>query len=312
MKPKVLVVAGPTASGKTALGVALAKALDGEVVSADSMQVYRGMRIATAQPTLQEMQGVPHHLMAFLDPAEPFSVAKYQALAVSCINDILARGKVPILVGGTGLYIDAVVRNTRFIDCEPTQNRARLERELAEFGAEAMLKRLQEIDPETAATLHTNDSKRILRALELYESTGLTMSEQREQSHVEDSPFAFCKFLLCAEDRQVLYDRINRRVDLMLADGLIGEARRFFSLPTAATAKQAIGYKELKPYLDGVCTLEEATQRLKMETRRYCKRQLTWFRRYDDYHLLYIDRMTPKKLFASALEISESFLGENQ
>lgn len=311
MNAKVLVIAGPTASGKTTLGIQLAKALNGEIVSADSMQVYQSMQIATAQPTKEEMQGVPHHLIAFLEPWEPFSVAKYQSLAFDCINDILSRGKVPILVGGTGLYIDAVVRNTQFLDCEPTSLRAELENELQQKGAEAMLQRLREVDPETAENLHVNDAKRILRALELYESTGCTMSQQRALSHTIGSPYSFCKLLLCAEDRSVLYRRIEQRVDQMLAAGLIQEAKEFFALENASTAKQAIGYKELKPYLDGECTLEEAVDRLKIETRRYCKRQLTWFRRYDDFHTLPIDRMSPQQLFDSALQLCQNFLGEN-
>lgn len=310
MKPKVLLVAGPTAGGKTALGVKLAKALNGEIVSADSMQVYKGMAIATAQPDEEEKQGVPHHLMAFLDPWEPFSVAKYQALAYNCIREIHSRGKLPILVGGTGLYIDAVVRNTRFLDCEPTLLRAQLEEDLKTLGPQAVYRRLCEVDPETAAGIHVNDAKRILRALELFETTGKTMTDQRVFSHTQESPFDFCKFLLCAADRSVLYARIDRRVDRMLSDGLLDEARAFFSLENASTAKQAIGYKELKPYFDGDCSLEAAVSHLKTETRRYCKRQLTWFRKYDDYHRLFIDLQTPEALFGSALYLSQRFIGE--
>ncbi len=310
MKPKVLVIAGPTASGKTSLGIRLAKALNGEIVSADSMQVYRSMPIATAQPTAEEMQGIPHHLMAFLAPCEPFSVARFQSLALACIHEILSRGKVPILVGGTGLYIDAVVRNTQFLDCEPTPLREKLDADLASLGADAMLQRLREVDPETAASLHVNDSKRILRALELYETTGSTMSQQRAGSHTQESPYSFCKLLLCAEDRAILYQRIEQRVDQMLEQGLLQEAEAFFKLENTSTAKQAIGYKELKPYFDGECSLETAVERLKMETRRYCKRQLTWFRRYDDFFCLPIDRMEPQELFETALLHCQTFLGE--
>ena len=310
MKPKVLIVAGPTASGKTSLGVELAKALEGEVISADSMQVYRRMRIATAQPTREEMQGIPHHLMAVVEPWESFSVAKFQTLATACIRDIHSRGKVPILVGGTGLYIDAILNNTQFLDCEETPLRASLEQELAARGAEALHAQLEKIDPETAAAVHINDTKRILRALELYEATGQTMSQQREQSHTLPSPFAFCGLLLCAEDREILYERINRRVDCMMEDGLLDEARAFFALENAATSKQAIGYKELKPYLDGVCGLQQAVERLKMETRRYCKRQLTWFRRYTGFYRLYLDRMPPGDLLKTARNISQAFLGD--
>ena len=310
MKGKVLVVAGPTASGKTSLGVRLAKALDGEIVSADSMQVYRGMPIATAQPTEAEKEGVAHHLMGFLSPDAPFSVAKYQALAFQCIEDILSRGKVPILVGGTGLYIDAVVNNTQYLDSPAAPRRETLEAQLAAEGAQAMLERLRKIDPETAKMLHINDTKRIVRALELYEATGMTMSKQRELSHTQESPYAFCKFLLCAKDRQVLYERINRRVDQMLSDGLLEEAKTFFALKNAATSKQAIGYKELYPYLIGECTLEQAAEKLKMETRRYCKRQLTWFRKSADYIRLEIDSLSPEDLFLAAKRQSQLFLGE--
>ena len=312
MKGKVLVVAGPTASGKTSLGVQLAKALDGEIVSADSMQVYRGMEVATAQPTAEEMQGIPHHLMGFLEPDEPFSVAKYQSLAFRCIDDILSRGKVPILVGGTGLYIDAVVNNTQFLDSPASSKREELEAQLAAEGAQTMLDRLRAIDPETAQALHINDTKRILRALELYETTGFTISEQRERSHQEESPYLFCKFLLCANDRQYLYDRINCRVDQMLSNGLLEEAKAFFALKKAATSKQAIGYKELYPYLNGECSLEQAIEKLKMETRRYCKRQLTWFRKSTDYMKLEIDLLSPKELILTAKTKSQLFLGEKR
>lgn len=306
----VVAVVGPTAGGKSALAVALAKQFDGEIVSADSMQVYRGMPIATAQPTVDEQGGVPHHLIGFLDPDTPFSVAKYQALANQTIRDVLGRGKLPILVGGTGLYIDAVVNNTRFLPDAGTGHRAALQKEMEERGAAALLQTLAEIDPQTAAKLHVSDEKRIIRALEVYYETGLTMTQQRAQSHRQPADFRFCLLGLTAQDRQVLYDRIDRRVDRMLADGLLDEARRFFAAGHVPTAKQAIGYKELKPYLDGAEPLESAVERLKRETRRYAKRQLTWFRRNPDIHWLYIDRDTPAQLLDAGGRIINRFLGD--
>ena len=311
MKPSVLVVAGPTASGKTALGVALAKRLGGEVISADSMQIYRHMAIATAAPTKEETQGIAHHLIGFLEPWEPFSAAKYQALCLQRIEEIRSRGKLPILVGGSGLYINTVVDNTSFLDCEPTSFRASLAKQAEKRGGAAMLEELRKVDPETASHLHENDLRRILRALELYYATGETMTRQRDLSHLKESPYAFCILGLDASDRKFLYDRINRRVDLMLEAGLLEEAKAFFNLPQAATAKQAIGYKELAPYFNGTCSLEEAIEKLKMETRRYAKRQLTWFRKRSDVHWLMIDQESKEDLVNHAVKIYEAFLGEN-
>lgn len=306
----VIAVVGPTAGGKTALAVELAKRMNGEIISADSMQVYRGMPIATAQPTKKERCGVPHHLIGFLDPGTPFSVAKYQALAFEKIRDILSRDKLPFLVGGTGLYIDAVIRNTRFLPDAGNAHRAELQARMNREGAAALLKTLSEIDPQTAEKLHEGDEKRIIRALEVYYETGLTMTQQKAQSHLVPGDFRFCTLGLTAMDRQVLYDRINRRVDRMLTDGLLQEAQSFFQSGYAPTAKQAIGLKELKPYLDGEEPLDAAVDRLKRETRRYAKRQLTWFRRYDDIHWLYIDKDDEAQRIANACQIIERFLGD--
>ena len=267
-KPPLLVVAGPTASGKTALAIALCLSLGGEVVSADSMQVYQGMEIATAKPTAEELRVVSHHLIGFADPAARFSVAGYAPLARAAIADIHARGKLPVLCGGTGLYIQAVTEGLTLTE--------------GEFGARedviADWQALASIDPTAAAKIHPNDAKRIARALELYHATGITLTEQNARSRPEDRSYHTKMLFLHARERQHLYDRIDARVDQMLAAGLLGEAT-LWRQAAGATAAQAIGYKELEPYFLDQCTLEEAVAHLKQETRRYAKRQLSWFRR---------------------------------
>lgn len=302
-KPLVVVVAGPTASGKTSLGIELAKHFDGEIVSADSMQIYKNMDIATAKPTPKEQSMAKHHLIGFLDPGESFSVAKYKELAVKAIDDILQRGKLPIVVGGTGLYIDTLIKNTEFFEYEQTDIRSVLEEKMQSQGVEVLLKQLQEVDPQSAEKLHCNDTKRIIRALEVYYTTGETITRQCELSHLNESKYSFCVIGLTCENRQYLYDRINKRVDIMLESGLIEEAKDFFAHDYGSTAKQAIGYKELKPYLDGHVTLEQATEKLKMETRRYAKRQLTWFKRNDKIHWLNIDTLDEQSLYRAAFKI---------
>ena len=259
----LLVIAGPTASGKTSLAIALCEALNGEVVSADSMQVYRGMDIATAKPRPDETARVRHHLISFVAPGERFSVASYAPMAYAAIADIHARGKLPILCGGTGLYIRAVTEHWQFTPGE------------IEHDINGTWDELREIDPEAAAKIHPNDQKRISHAIALYHTTGVTLTEQNLRSREVPPPYRAKMMFLNARDRQVLYDRIDARVDFMLASGLVEEAR----LGTKGTAAQAIGHKELEPYLRGECTLDEAVERLKQETRRYAKRQLSWFRR---------------------------------
>lgn len=286
----------------------IAKHLTGEVVSADSMQIYKHMDIATAKVTAEEMQGVPHHLIDFVEPWESFSVAEYKALALSCIDDIVRRGKLPVLAGGTGFYVDTVINNTSFLDYEKTDIRKKLLLRAESEGIEALWNELSKVDKESAEKIHKNDLKRIVRALELYSATGKTMTEQRRLSHLEESGYSFCLIGLTAENRQFLYDRIDRRVDLMLKNGLLEEAKSFFELEHSQTAKQAIGYKELKPYFDGVLTLEEATENLKRETRRYAKRQLSWFRRNENINWLYIDKESEETLFIKSLEIIENFI----
>ena len=305
-KPMVAVVVGPTASGKTSLAIELAKHFDGEIVSADSMQIYKGMDIATAKPTLQEQNGIPHHLISIISANEIFSVNEFKKYSMEAIDNILSKNKLPIVAGGTGFYIDTLVSNTEFLDYEKNNVRAELEKESSEKGIETLYKELLDIDPETAEKLHINDEKRIIRALEVYKSTGMTMSEQCRLSHLNESKYRFCIIGINAHDRQILYDRINLRVDMMLEAGLVDEAKRFFSSDISSTAKQAIGYKELKPYFDGVCTLEEAIEKLKMETRRYAKRQLTWFRKRENINWIYIDGKSKKDIVSEAITILKS------
>lgn len=265
----LLVVAGPTASGKTALAVQLALHFGGEVVSADSMQVYKGMDIAAAKPSAQEMRGVPHHLMSIIERSERFSVARYAPLAHHAIQDIHARGRLPILCGGTGLYIQAVTENLTLTQGDFSHSPP----------GGASWEQLQRIDPAAAEKIHPNDTKRIAHALQLYSSTGVTLTEQNQRSRQNSSPYNARMIFLHARERQVLYDRINRRVDSMLEQGLLEEAAAWRQQAPGETAAQAIGYKELEPYFLGACTLEQAVEHLKQETRRYAKRQLSWFRR---------------------------------
>ena len=300
----VLAVVGPTASGKTALAVELALLFGGEVISADSMQIYRGLPIGTAQPSEEEKKGVPHHLLAFLDWQEPFSVADYVQRAGACIREIHARGKLPVLAGGTGLYLSSLLHHVSF-EGEPRDPKLRdaLERRAAEEGTEPLLRELALRDPETASRLSLRDGKRIVRALELTTLTGKTMQQLRDESRKEPSPYKACWIGLTYEDRSLLYDRINRRVDLMVQQGLLKEAQALFAFEGAATVKQAIGFKELFPWLKGDCSLEEALEMLRRETRRYAKRQLTWFRREKEIHWLSRDKMEEQALLQEAARI---------
>lgn len=302
-KPLVVVVLGPTASGKTSLSIEIAEHFGGEIVSADSMQIYENMDIATAKPTADELSRVRHHLIGFVPAGESFSVARYKEKAIGAIDDILSRGKLPVVVGGTGLYIDTLIKNTEFFEYEESDIRARLEDRCDKEGIEALYDELRNIDPVTAGKLHINDVKRIIRALEVYYSTGMTISKQEELSHKNESRYRFCLIGLNANDRQYLYDRINLRVDMMLKEGLVKEAESFFRSDISKTAAQAIGYKELRPYFDSLVTLEEAIEKLKMETRRYAKRQLTWFRRNPDIHWLNIDEYDKSGLTEKACDI---------
>lgn len=302
----VLAVVGPTASGKTALAVELAKRLGGEIVSADSMQIYKGMDIASAKPTEAEKQGIPHHMMDFLPPETPYSVAEYVKAARACILEIYKRQKLPILVGGTGLYVDSLLTGTQFIETETDFDlRARLETEFDALGGEKMLEKLAAFDRDTATRLHPNNRKRIIRAFEVYTLTGKTMTEVLAASREKPSPFTPCYIGIAYENREILYDRINRRVDIMLENGLLAEARAFFQ-GTPDTAAQAIGYKELKPYLDGVLSLDEAVENLKRATRNYAKRQITWFKRNPQIHWIYADTCSKQALLAQAITFAET------
>lgn len=276
----IIVVSGPTASGKTALAVELAKIYGGEVISADSMQIYTDMDVASAKATHEEMQGIPHHLMNFLDPAESFSVADFVALCDKTARDIISRGKIPIICGGTGLYISSFVDNITFDDS--TQDfafREEMRKFAEENGAAALLEKLREIDPETASTLHENNVGRVIRALEVYKTTGHTISEAKKNSRLNPSPYNFAMITLDFADREQLRHRINERVDKMAENGLVDEARACFLQENRPTAAQAIGCKELYPYFRGEKSLSECLDELKLRTRQYAKRQLTWFRR---------------------------------
>ena len=310
----VIAVVGPTASGKTALGVALCRRFDGEVVSADSMQIYRGMEIAAAVPTMEERQGVAHHLMQFLDPTERYSVAAYCKDAAVCIADIHARGKLPVVVGGTGLYINALLDHVTFAETDTDLSiRQTLTERLERNGIAPLLEELRQVDPIRAAQLHENDAKRILRALEFYYQNGFTITEQDRLSRTEPSPYRVLTLGLFVKDRAVLYDRINRRVDQMAANGLLEEAKRCLNDPRA-TAAQAIGHKELKRFFDGEATEQEALDHLKQQTRRYAKRQLTWFGRDERIVRLYIDEYDDfSALVQQAFAYCEPFLkGEEE
>ena len=311
-KPRIAAVLGPTASGKTALAAALAQAFDGEVISADSMQIYEGMDIATAKPTVKEMGGVPHHLIGYVRPDEPYSLGRYLADAGAAAADILARGRLPILCGGTGLYLDTFLDN-RDIGAvgEDPAVRAELTALAAGKGGEYLLSLLRECDPEAAASLHPNNLPRIIRALEVCRTAGMTMTELQRRSRETEPLYDSLRIGITCRDRQNLYDRIDRRVDRMLAQGLLAEAERFLDADIRTSA-QAIGYKELFPYLRGECSLEEAVFSLKQATRRYAKRQLTWFKRDGRVYWLYSDEQGEAGVLAEAKKLLNAFLnGEN-
>lgn len=282
-KPKIIGVVGPTASGKTDYAIRLAKERGGEVVSCDSMQIYRHMDIGTAKPTSEEMQGIPHHMIDIAEPEENFSVARFVKLARECIDDILERGKIPVLCGGTGLYFDSIINNLEFSEMETDEEyRQSLNALAEEKGCEFVHRMLREVDPRSADAIHPNNLKRVIRALEIYKVSGKPKSvldrEQRGEPLYEGEIFGLSR------PRDVLYDRINRRVDIMMEQGLLEEVKTLISMGISpkATSMQAIGYKELVWYLDGTLTLKEAVDKIKQESRRYAKRQITWFKRNPD------------------------------
>ena len=283
MKPKILAVVGPTASGKSALAVSLAARLNGEIVSCDSMQIYRGMDIGTAKPDEAEQGGIPHHMLDIVSPEESFSCADYGRMARDEADDILRRGALPVFCGGTGLYLDAVLRSGFAPDVPP-----RIREELRKREPGELYRELCEVDPVSADAIHPNNVKRVVRALEIYHGTGKTKSEWDRLSALAEQPYDALLIGLDYRSRETLYERIDRRVDDMLQRGLCEEVKRL-DLLRDSTAAQAIGYKELYGWLDGQCGMEEAVSTLKQNTRNYAKRQLTWFRRNPDIHWLYPD-----------------------
>ncbi|MBQ3141305.1 MAG: tRNA (adenosine(37)-N6)-dimethylallyltransferase MiaA [Clostridia bacterium] len=299
--PKVVMIAGPTASGKTGLAVELAKRFDGEVVSADSMQIYRQMRIGTARPTPEEMQGVPHHLMDFIPPDGEYSVAAYLEDAVRAVDDVLSRQKLPIVCGGTGQYLHALLNNLQFggSGADPAL-RAALKQRLETEGAEALYAQLRQLDAAAAESIHPNNHVRLVRALELALS-GTTKTKNNLESRGEPR-YDFCVLGLNYADRSVLHGRIGLRVDAMLAEGLVEEALALRDR-YGVTARAAIGYKELEPYFDGTASLEECAERIKTVTRNYAKRQLTWLRALPQVNWLYADRCDLLKTAANFLQI---------
>ncbi len=303
MKPLVVVIVGPTASGKTSLSIELAKRFDGEIVSADSMQIYKKMNIGTAKPSEEERCGIPHHMLDFLEPTEEYTLKQYLTDANACIQDILSRNKLPIMVGGTGLYVTSFLQNLTLSEesCDE-EYRASLETEFDTIGGEEMLKRLAVIDPELASRLFPKDRKRILRGFEVFHNTGITQSEQNRLSMKNESPYEFLVFGLTAENRDYLYDRINRRVLNMLHDGLLDEIRGLDLKNCSKTARQAIGYRQFEPYFSGECSLNEAVERVQKESRNYAKRQLTWFRRDNNIIWHQIDRENIDNIMNSCTE----------
>lgn len=299
-KPFVLAIAGPTASGKTWLGVELAKTYGGEVVSADSMQIYKGMDIASAKPTAEEMQGIPHHLISVLDRDVSFSAADYVKLANEAIEDILSRGKLPIIVGGTGLYIDSLLNNVQFAEIKSdSAYREKLYEISRSEGNERLYAELCEADPSAAESIHMNNTVRLVRALEVIHVTGRKFSELKEESVSVESPYDSLILGLNAADRSLLYERIDMRVDEMVKAGLVEEARELWQENAMRTAANAIGYKELIPYFEGNALMSECIDKIKQGTRHYAKRQLTWFRKNERINWIIIDD------FSKKCEISE-------
>lgn len=303
---KVISIVGPTASGKTNLAVKLAQKFNGEIVSADSMQIYKGMQIATAKPTFDETEGVKHHLIDFVSPDETYSVAMFVKDASKCIADIYSRGKLPFMVGGTGLYVDSLLNNITFsVEQRDEKLSLELRKIYEDQGIDTLLKMLSEFDIDSANRLKAErNPKRIIRAIEFYKTTGITITEQNEKSKLVKSPYSPVKIGINYKDRAKLYERINKRVDLMLENGLVNEAKDVLSSKLSFTSIKAIGYKELLPYFNGEKTLDECVEKLKMETRRYAKRQITWFKRDLDINWLYADKYNSfEELLADAVEI---------
>ena len=279
-KPKVIVICGPTASGKTALSIELAKKINGEIISSDSMQIYKNMNIGTAKPSQEEMQGIKHYLLDFVEPDQRYSVAEFKKDAEKAIEEILAKGKIPIVVGGTGLYIDSLIYGIEYQDIELDEKyRQELEDRAQKEGLQKLYEEARELDPQAIQKISSNDKKRILRILEIYKATGKNKTEQEFQSRKNGVKYDYKVFAIGLE-RDVLYERINKRVDIMIEQGLIQEVeqllKKYSKFPTAM---QGLGYKEVVEYLQGITSKEEMIEKIKMETRRYAKRQITWFKK---------------------------------
>ena len=305
----IICIAGPTASGKTALSIALAKELGGEVVSCDSMQIYKYMDIGTAKPTMEEMGDIPHHMISIAEPTEDFSVSRYCDMAAPIVDDIISRGKTAIIAGGTGLYMDSLIRGNTFAPFPSTGVRESLEAKADAQGIETLMEQLRSVDPDTAARLHLSDRKRIIRALEVYLETGETMTSHNLRTQAIAPRYQPVWFGLEDENRQDLYNRIDRRVEIMLEQGLIREIQELLDrgIPKKCTAMQAIGYKEFLAALDGHCTIEEAAAQVQQSSRHYAKRQLTWFRRNPHMHWL---RRTPETTTGEIVQQARRILQE--
>lgn len=311
-KIPLVAVVGPTASGKTGLAIKLCAEFNGEVISGDSMQLYRGMAIATAQPTAAERAETPHHLIDMLEPSESFSVARYAELAHRTVREVRGRGRLPVVTGGTGLYIRSLIDNITFApQKQDTQYRESLCELAREQGNDAVYLMLESIDPVAAHATHPNNLGRVIRALEAYHTTGVTMTRQRELSREEPSPYRACLLGLGYRDRDKLNARINLRVDIMVKQGLLEEAESLRQMELSPTAAQAIGYKELLPYFEGRVTLEQALEDIKLHSRQYAKRQMTWFKSETDIHWLWADDYSSEKeREVAALAVVKSVLNE--
>lgn len=309
MSKKAIVVVGPTASGKTSLGVYICKKFGGEVISCDSMQIYKEMSVSTAKPTPEETKDIKHHLIDVISVTQSYSVSEYCKDAQKAFDDIISRGKLPVFVGGTGLYIDSFLSNTKFLEGASSEKiREELQKELAEKGIDALYNELINVDPEAAEKIHPNNTKRVLRALEVYRTTGMTISEQARLSHNEQSSVEPLYIGITFNDREKLYERINKRVDLMLENGLLEEAKALYSGDFSSTAVASIGCKEMKPFLDGEKSLDACIEKLKLNTRHYAKRQLTWFRRNDKINWVYPDLCTTEELYNQVDTLIKAFL----
>lgn len=305
-KMPLVVLFGPTASGKTSLAVQMAKQIDGEVVTADSMQVYKHMNIGTAKPTIGEMEGVPHHLIDIVEPDENYSLSQYAEAAHKCIREVVSRGKTPILAGGTGLYIDTVVQN---ISLSEEVRDETYRKELLAFseknGNEKLMEQLRKVDAESAERLHLNDTKRIVRALEVFKATGIPQSEHIQRSKDKESPYEAHKFCIMPSNREKLYARINLRVDLMFEAGLLDEVKALYDrgIDERFTSMQGIGYKEVLEYFRGNCDLECAKENIKQSTRRYAKRQVSWFKREENTIILPMEYEKNLEIFQKSMEM---------